>query len=151
VLIAVFHRHETTAAAVADAAGAPQGAAVSWVAGRFYIHGRGEVSLAELVSFDAAGDLSWIDLRACEWLRSQVADAGPRAPADGVHQGLQGPMVPASDPRESPGRDSFTRPWPGEEPPLWRRISAEQYRIATYIVVGVIAVLLIVLVSQGGR
>lgn len=151
MLIAVLHHRQPDNAEAANAAGAPHGAAVSWVAGRFYIHGHGEVSPHELIVLDAAGDLSWIDLRAREWLRSRAADAGRPASAGGGRVSSQATVGSAPDQRPSPAPDPFVGSWPGEEQPLWRRVSAEQYRIATYVVVGLIAVLLIVLASQGSR
>lgn len=114
------------------------GAAVSWVAGRFFIHGRGEVTVAELMTLDAGGDLEWVDARACAWLRSQASGQEPtldRAfPAP--------PSVTAHEP------DSDI--WGKDKPALWERFGPEHYRIATYAVLGVIVVLLIVLVAQGG-
>lgn len=143
MLIAVFHDRQTDAAGSAPTGGVPAGAAVSWVSGRFLVHGRGEVSVAELAAMDAAGALSWVDPKAREWVRSQTPGRGPAFATD-VHPG-----VAASGPRFRGVASSGAMS--GQRRPAWQRISAEHYRIATYVVVGIVVLLVIVLISDGAQ
>lgn len=139
MLIAIYRLPAQVAAAVPDAAAAPgpAGAAVSWVDGRFFVHGVGEVTAAALGALDVRGELEWVNVKACAWVR-----AGSGGPASGV--GSPPAAVPAGgaptvSAQPSP-RGALSR--------LWDRISVEHLRVATYIAVGAVAIIVIVLLAQ---